>query len=90
MHLVLALAAAIASPAPAHDVSSFVGPLKNCQRASNHFADKDSVYRGDRIKPPKLADLPPANAYASVLRVGPDGCESPLIRVRNVGAPGKR
>ncbi len=85
MHLLLALAAAVAAPAQATEGPSLVGPLKNC-RTTSHYADKGSTFRDKPPKPRKLAELPPASLYASVLRVGPDGCESPLILQTNVGA----
>jgi hypothetical protein len=86
MHLLLTLAAAAASPAQAADAPSFVGPLKNC-RTTSHYAGKEPTFRDKPPKPQRLGELPPANVYASVLRVGPDGCESPLILRTNVGAP---
>jgi hypothetical protein len=85
MYLLLTLAAAAASPAQATEAPSFVGPLKNC-RTTSHYAGKGSVSRDKPPMPEKLGELPPANFYASVLRVGPDGCESPLILRTNVGA----
>ena len=89
MHLLLSLAAVIASPAQAADAGSLVGPLKNC-RTTTHYAGKGSIYQDKSAKPRKLAELPPANLYASVLRVGPDGCESPIIIRYDVGIPGGR
>jgi hypothetical protein len=86
MHLLLSLAAMIASPAQAADTGTFVGPLKNC-RTTTHYAGKGSVHRQKPVRPRKLAELPPANLYASVLRVGPDGCESPLIIRHDIGIP---
>jgi hypothetical protein len=86
MYLLLTLAAAAASPAQVTETPSFVGPLKNC-RTTSQYAGQGSAFRDKPPRPQKLGELPPANFYASVLRVGPDGCESPLILRTNVGAP---
>ena len=51
-----------------------------CPRATDYFAGSGSSYRGDRIIPKKLAELPPAVGYMAVYRTR-DGCEDPMTVV---------
>lgn len=49
----------------------------DCPRVSSYVADKIGAYRGQRLTPKKLAELPPATTYMAVYReIG--GCEAPL------------
>ena len=51
-----------------------------CQRTTSHLAEKSGLYRGDRLAPRKLTELPPATTYMAVLRhIG--GCEAPLTMI---------
>ena len=51
---------------PAHD---------NCPGLTSRQVD----WAGQPIAPRKLTELPPAKAYHSVIRQGPDGCLDPLL-----------
>jgi len=53
----------------------------NCPRTSGHHA-----YRGDGpLRPQKLTELPPANAYVAVWRRDANGCETPVVVRYNLG-----
>jgi len=69
---VVIAAAAQAQPAPFQQQ----GPLQqnDCPRASSQFAGKGGLWRGDPAKPHKLTELPPAEAYAAMLRTDERGC----------------
>jgi hypothetical protein len=71
----LLVAAVIAAPLPAvARPSSFTPPTSHCPRTTTYYAWRN----GKALKPQKLNELPPANAYNAVYRlVG--GCESPVI-----------
>lgn len=58
--------------APARAVSPYPS---NCPRDLTQWIRRD----GEPLKPRKLAELPPAEAYHTVLRAGPDGCPDPLL-----------
>lgn len=53
---------------------------QHCPRTTRYYAYKP----GEPVKPLKLGELPPANAYAAVLRHR-NGCEVPLIVKYRVG-----
>lgn len=55
-------------------------PKADCPKTTAHPAR-----RGVPLKPQKLNQLPPANAYAAVVRKV-DGCEVPLILTRQPGS----
>ncbi len=79
--LLLAILATVAAPvaaAPATPVKVPKAPAGAiCERTTSHYAGRGSIYRGDRIAPKKLTELPPAIGYMAVLRhVG--GCEIPM------------
>ena len=52
----------------------------DCPRATSYFAGSGSSYRGDRIAPQKLAELPPAVGFMAVYRTQ-DGCADPMTVV---------
>ena len=85
----LAMCASAAPAGPAQigavQVPQAANPLQspspdNCPRATSYFADSGSSYRGDRITPKKLTELPPAVGYMAVYRTQ-DGCEDPMTVV---------
>ena len=77
----LLLASVIAAPFPAvAQPSNFTPPASHCPRTTTHYAWR----QGRSLKPQKLNELPPANAYRTVYRlVG--GCESPIVVRYGVG-----
>jgi hypothetical protein len=53
----------------------------NCPRTASYYAFR----KGDTVRPQKLTELPPANAYFAVYRlVG--GCEVPVVVKFGVGS----
>ena len=50
---------------------------ENCRRATSYYADLASNYRGDRVVPRNLSELPSGSAYMAVYRTI-DGCEEPM------------
>ena len=76
----LTLLLAGASPAVAHSQRGLAATDPNCPRATSMHA----YDRSKPLKPQKLGDLPPANAYKAVYRlVG--GCEVPVVVKYGVG-----
>lgn len=73
-------AEAVPAPAPAVERPRAVEQMisDDCRRTSRHYADADSVYRGEPLTPRKLDDLPDATAYMAVMRRDANGCEDPL------------
>jgi len=71
--LLFAAALIAASPAPA--------PQAHCPRTTSQYAWQ----RGKALKPKKLNELPPANAYVAVLRIDSNGCEAPIVVKYGVG-----
>jgi hypothetical protein len=68
-----------AAAAPAQD-SRRAGSESNCARTHSYVADQSGAYRGQRLVPKKLTELPPAVGYMAVYRhIG--GCEAPLTMV---------
>jgi hypothetical protein len=53
----------------------------NCPTATNYFAYQDRK----ALKPQKLTELPPGNAYIAVYRRDVDGCEKPIVVKYGVG-----
>jgi hypothetical protein len=54
----------------------------DCRQTTSYVAGQGSpgIYRGRRLAPQKLTELPPATAYMAVYRrIG--GCEAPLTMV---------
>lgn len=88
------LAAVFAMAGSAHVVTPPSSPAQGalgtdkCVNATNHYAGKTSIYRGDPAKPRKLTELPQAETYAAVYRVV-DGCAVPVLyrEVREVRPP---
>ena len=89
--LALAISAPAASagplPAPAPALAPAPAVLRpnlptasDCPRTTSHYANKGSMYRGDRVAPNKLAELPPATGYMAVYRTV-NGCEVPMTIV---------
>jgi hypothetical protein len=52
----------------------------SCPRTTQYLAGRTGVYRGNRLTPRKLTELPPATGYMAVYRTI-DGCEAPLTVV---------
>lgn len=77
--MALAISAPATAAEPAVKVPNAQAP-SNCPRATSHFAGKGSLYRGDRVVPRKLAELPPAIGYMAVYRTV-NGCEVPMTIV---------
>ena len=83
--LLLAAIAMIATPSVAAPLATGKPYAKapgaaNCPRTTSHYAEKGSMYRGDRLLPRKLTRLPPAVGYMAVFRTV-NGCEAPLTIV---------
>jgi hypothetical protein len=84
MGLALALpgAAAAGEPAPAMATANAAKP--DCPRTTSYHAEQIGSYRGQRLAPQKLDQLPPATGYMAVYR-RIDGCEAPLTAVEYRG-----
>jgi hypothetical protein len=74
----------ILAPATAAGAASLDGartpaasPASNCPRTTSYQADNSGLYRGQRLTPRKLTELPPATTYMAVYRHIGD-CEAPL------------
>ena len=80
--LLLAAAALIAAPSAAAEPVKAPppSPKANCPRTTSHYASKDLMYRGDRIAPKKLTELPPGIGFMAVYRTV-NGCEAPMTMV---------
>jgi hypothetical protein len=50
----------------------------DCPNPSSQFARNGSVWREKPARPQKLAELPPAEAYATVYRLDERGCMVPV------------
>lgn len=51
-----------------------------CPHTTDYLAEKSGLYRGERLAPRKLTELPPATTYMAVFRhIG--GCEAPLTMI---------
>jgi len=80
--LAVLLAIAVAAPAMAADApaSRKGGPAADCPRTTSHLAEQIGSYRGKRLEPKKLNELPGGTAYMAVYRqIG--GCDAPLTMV---------
>jgi len=78
----IALAASVAATssysAPPHKGSALPGgPTNECKRTTSYLAGDTSIFRGQRLKPQTLTELPLAKTYMAVYR-RIDGCEAPL------------
>jgi hypothetical protein len=83
--LLLAAIAMIATPSVAGPFATarpYAKPpgAANCPRTTSHYAGKGAMYRGNRLVPRKLTELPPAVGYMAVYRTV-NGCEAPLTIV---------
>ena len=80
--LLLVVAALIAAPSAAAEPVKAppASPKANCPRTTGHYASKDSMYRGDRIAPKNLTELPPGIGFMAVYRTV-NGCEAPMTMV---------
>ena len=72
---------ALAASTPAAAKPALTNP--DCPDAASHWARKTDSWRGKPGKPRKLAELPPAESYAAVLRRDERGCMIP-VRYREV------
>ena len=81
--------AMVLAPAATQSASSqqlaLVDPAR-CPNATGHMAGKGGALHGDRLNPRKLAELPPAETYAAVVRQDERGCLVPVF-YREVHAP---
>ena len=51
-----------------------------CPQTTSHLAEQGGLYRGERLAPRKLTELPPATTYMAVFRhIG--SCEAPLTMI---------
>ena len=73
---------ALAAPASTNRKSS-LEQAGECRDASKQFARKGGIWRYDPVKPKKLVELPPAEAYAAVYRLDERGCMVP-VKYRDV------
>jgi hypothetical protein len=76
----VAMFAASSGAAPAKPPQAKAPDTANCQRTTSHYARDGSIYRGDRIAPKKLTELPPAIGFMAVYRTV-NGCEAPMTMV---------
>ena len=72
---------AMAASAPTAAKPALTNP--DCPEARGHMANKGGAWRGNPAKPRKLSELPPAEAYAAVLRRDERGCMV-LVKYRDV------
>lgn len=78
---ILTLALAGASPAVAHDTRGLAATSQSeCPRTTSMHA----FDRSKPLKPQKLGELPPANAYKAVYRLV-RGCEVPVVVKYGIG-----
>jgi hypothetical protein len=79
-----ALAADVVPPPQVHfyseaDNSEVPNPAPTCRNTS-YVVAKTGVFKGQRLQPRKLTELPPGTTYMAVFRhIG--GCEAPLTMV---------
>jgi hypothetical protein len=84
MRVSVALIAAAALAAPAAAAAPEPAPAgspaaQRCVHTGRYVA-RDNAYRGGKLAPRKLTELPPATGYMAVYRhIG--GCEAPLTMV---------
>lgn len=68
----------VAGEGPPPAVERPAAPGKpECRKPASHDADARSAWRGEPVKPRKLAELPPAVSYMAVYRMV-NGCEVPM------------
>jgi hypothetical protein len=71
-----ATGAVAASPQDSHSNGLGTASAQHCPRTTGYQAVRD-LYRGHKLAPKKLTELPPGTAYMAVYRVIA-GCEVPL------------
>lgn len=76
-------AIAAAPPIPLNKATADPPPV--CPQTKPYIAGASSLYRGKRLTPQTLTELPPANFYIAVLRHDANGCEDPIIVRYKVG-----
>ena len=64
---------AIVTPPPANQLQK-----SDCPSPSSQFAREGSVWRQKPVTPQKLAELPPADAFAAVYHLDERGCMVPV------------
>jgi hypothetical protein len=74
--------AACASPLPAK-APSLQKPGADCPSATGQFARDGNGWVRKPVKPQKLGELPPADAFAAVYRLDERGCMVP-VKFRDV------
>jgi hypothetical protein len=77
-----ALAADAASGVPVQTIPQTTAARSSasCPHAKSYVAQDRGVYRGEKLVPRKLTELPPGVGYMAVLReIG--GCDAPLTMV---------
>ena len=80
MSLILFLSTMAAVTPAVAQPSTFKRPAAHCPRTTSYYA-----WSRDRaLTPRKLGELPPANAYRTVLRLV-NGCEVPVVVRYGVG-----
>ena len=50
----------------------------NCPSVTSHMANKSGNWRSEPLKPRKLGELPPADAFAAVYQLDERGCMVPV------------
>ena len=51
----------------------------NCPNVTSHMANKGGSWRSVPLRPRKLGELPPADAFAAVYRLDERGCMVPVM-----------
>jgi hypothetical protein len=70
-----------AGPPSAEDKAAAVADLiAKCRPTTSYIAGTGGIYRGQKLEPKKLTELPPGTTYMAVFRhIG--SCEAPLTMV---------
>jgi hypothetical protein len=80
MRLLFPVAIVLAAAAPA--VPAKTPPLQradtDCPGVTNQWVREGRSWRSEPVKPRKLGELPPAEAYAAVYRLDERGCMVPV------------
>lgn len=61
---------------PQTSISPLAVPNDKCRKTTSYHAEIGS-WRGDKVPPRKLTELPPADSYKAVYRTV-NGCEEPM------------
>ena len=62
---------------PQNSARALATTKSNCRKTTSYHAELGSAWRGDRVAPRNLTDLPPAESYKAVYRTV-NGCEEPM------------